>query len=239
MVYKVDDYSINFTTNSGIRIDHKYPKDDDHTAAQYQYIEQFVNEAEGVLYSDSFTDKDEGWRKYFDEQSLIDFIIVKEFVGDMDGYIGTRLFKKRDYDKLCFGPVWDMDKAWGNDIRVPFPDYPPSSSLMIFGGFRTPGNSTYDWFMRFWEDKELRKSVNERWKAKRDELIDLVINEIDTKKDSMSKSILANYKIWPYDEQLCFDASIPQNNYDAELEHIKQITYNRARLLDALLSEGL
>lgn len=239
MVYKVDDYSINFTTNSGIRIDHKYPKDDDHTAAQYRYIEQFVNEAEDVLYSDSFTDKDEGWRKFFDEQSLIDFIIVKEFVGDMDGYIGTRLFKKRDYDKLCFGPVWDMDKAWGNDIRVPFPDYPPSGSLMIFGGFRTPGNSSYDWFMRMWEDKELRKSVNERWKAKRDELIDLVINEVDTRKDSMSKSILANYKIWPYDEQLCLDASIPQNNYDAELEHIKQITYNRARLLDALLSEGL
>lgn len=239
MVYKVDDYSINFTTNRGIRIDHKYPKNDDHTVAQYQYIEQFVNEAESVLYSDTFTNKNEGWRKYFDEQSLVDFIIAKEFVGDMDGYIGTRLFKKRNYDKLCFGPVWDMDKAWGNDIRVPFPDYPPTSSLMIFGGFRTPGNSTYDWFMRFWDDKELRKSVNERWKAKRDELVDLIMNEIDTRKVAMSKSILANYKIWPYNEQLCLDASIPQIDYDAELEHIKQLTYKRVKVLDELFAEEI
>lgn len=234
MVYKVDDWLINFRTPSGIRIDHKYPKKDDHTEAQWRYIEDFVTDAENVLYGDSFRDDNEGWRKYFDEHTLVDWIIVKEFVGDMDGYIGTRLFKNRQYEKLCFGPVWDMDKAWGNDVRTPFIDYPPSSSLMIYGGFRTPGNSIHDWFMRFWEDEKLRDAVNNRWKAKRDELVDMVFQQIDEKKESMRKSILANYMVWPYDVQNCKDASQPQATYDDELELIKLLTLERAKLLDKL-----
>ena len=217
-----------------IRIDHKYPKKDDHTEAQWKYIEDFITEAENILFSDKFKDENVGWRKYFDEQTLVDWIIVKEFVGDMDGYIGTRLFKNRQYDKLCFGPVWDMDKAWGNDVRTPFADYPPSSSLMIFGGFRTPGNSTYDWFMRLWEDEGLRNAVRARWKAKRDELINLVLREIDEKKESMKKSISANYAVWPFDVQNCKDASLPQATYEEELEYIKSLTLERARLRDIL-----
>lgn len=237
MVYRVDDYSINFTTARGIRIDHKYPKKDDHSNAQYLYIENFINEAEQVLYSDAFKDKNVGWRKYYDEKTLVDYIIVKEFIGDMDGYIGTRLFKKRSYDKLCFGPVWDMDKAWGNDIRVPFPDYPPISSLMIFGGFRCPGNSSYDWFMRLWEDESLRRAVAVRWTSKREELINIVSSQIDKCQALMPKSIMANFEVWPFSIQECQDASLPQKNYETELKHIRELTVQRANLLDVLFNQ--
>ena len=238
MVYRVEDWSINFRTPSGIRIDHKYPKKDDYTEAQWQYIEQFVDDAENVLYGDKFKDENEGWRKYFDEQTLVDWIIVKEFVGDMDGYIGTRMFKTRQYNKTCFGPVWDMDKAWGNDNRIPFADYPPASSLMIFGGFRTPGNSTYDWFMRLWEDEKLRKAVYERWLSKRTELVDLVCNEIEQQRMRMKKSVKANYMVWPFDVQNCQDASLPQETYDKELDHIKKLALERASLLDILFNRS-
>ena len=102
-VYLVDNPAINFTTKHGIRIDHKYPKDDNHTEAQYKYIEEFVGCAEEVLYGNDSTDPIEGWRKYFDERSLANFILIKEICGDMDGYISTQMYKTRESDKLFFG----------------------------------------------------------------------------------------------------------------------------------------
>lgn len=59
-----------------IKMSYKYPKDDDCDPAQYEYITKFINEAEKALYSENFKDPVNGWRKYFDEKTLADFIIL-------------------------------------------------------------------------------------------------------------------------------------------------------------------
>lgn len=228
------DKSINFATKKNIIIDHKYPKPDNHTIKQWQYIEDYVNLAESVLYSDSFADYDNGWRKYFDERSLANYIVVKEFCGDMDGYISTMLYKKRDCDLIFWGPVWDVDKGWGNDIRTPFEEYPPSSSLMILGGFRMHYNSD-DWYGRLWKDERLRQLVSERYKNLRTKLIETFNNEIDNLPVQMRKSIEANYSVWPHDYQECSDAPTPEKTYDEEIMKIRNQMNMRLSLLDLLL----
>ena len=129
---------------------YKYPKDDDCDPAQYDYITDFINKAEAALYSSNYTDPSNGWRKYFDEKTLADFIIIKELVGDLDGYTSTYLYKRRGVDKLFFGPIWDCDKGWNNDKRVPHYEYQPLSNLMIKAGFWMPPYVSNDWFWRFW-----------------------------------------------------------------------------------------
>lgn len=233
VVSSINEPSINFRTNKGIIIDHKYPKEDNHTAKQWRYIEDYVNTAEAVLYSDSYSEKETGWRQFFDEKSLANYIVVKEFCGDMDGYISTMLYKKRDCNLLFFGPVWDMDKAWGNDVRVPFEDYPPLSSLMIFGGFRMHYNSD-DWYGRFWNDEGLRKLVSKRYFLFRDKLLDVVNKELDLLPVQMRKSIAANWQVWPHDYQECIDAPTPEKNYDDEIKKIRNQINIRVELLDNL-----
>lgn len=233
-VINIDDPAIHFTTPHGYGIDHKYPKDDDHLDSQYKYIEDYVAEAESCLYSDAFDDPTYGWRKYFDEKSLVDYVIIKELAGDMDGYVSTRLYKKRGDDRLYFGPVWDMDKGWGNDNRTPFPEFPPSSSLMIHGGFRMNAANTTDWFCRFWEDDSFRSAVITRWNQVKALLMDEVLREIDNCEKGMSKSILANYEVWPFNYQASEFASTPANDYSGELDKMRQMTRDRANLLDEL-----
>lgn len=235
-VYLVDNPAINFTTKHGIRIDHKYPKDDNHTEAQYKYIEEFVKNAEEVLYGNDSTDPIIGWRHYFDEHSLANYILIKELCGDMDGYISTQMYKTRESDKLFFGPVWDVDKGWGNDVRIPFPDYPPTSSLMIFAGFRMPGCED-DWYCQFWKDADFRLLVYNRWKEKREEVLDVVLHALELTPKQMSKSIEANFLVWPFDYQECSDAPAPQIDYDKEIARIKRLTHERVLLLDKLLSQ--
>lgn len=223
----------NFITSKGILTEHLYPKEDDHAPAQWKYIEDYLNKAEEVLYGDKFDDPEEGWRKFFDERSLADYIIVKELAQDMDGYISTYIYKKRTSEKLFFGPVWDVDKGWGNDIRVPFPDYPPMSSLMIYGGFRMCNNPD-DWYGRFWNDANFRKLVSNRWSQKKEELITTIVRELDTLPLAMAKSIKANYMVWPFDIQNMGDAPQPEPSYEEEIEKIRRLTYERVRFLDTM-----
>ncbi len=231
-IHHDEGYPVSFTSSRGIYMDHKYPKDDDMDIAQYRYMENFVKNAEAALYSSNFTDRTDGWRKWFDEKTLADFIIVKEFAGDMDGYTSTYFYKRRGVDKIFFGPVWDLDKGWNNDRRTPHGN--TLTQLMIYGGFYMPPYINPDWFHRFWQDAEFRKFVGERWAAKKDELKAKVLSELDAKPKEMSKAIEANFSVWEFYYQYSDEANMPARTYELEIERMRQLTEQRAALLDKL-----
>lgn len=229
-IHHDEGYPVSFTSSRGIYIDHKYPKDDDMDISQYKYMEDFVRKAEAALYSSNFTDPTVGWRKWFDEKTLADYIIVKEFAGDMDGYTSTYFYKRRGVDKIFFGPIWDLDKGWNNDRRTPHGD--TLTQLMIFGGFYMPPYINPDWFHRFWQDVEFRKFVGARWAAKKDELKAKVLSELEEKPRQMHKAIEANFSIWLFYYQYSGEANMPARTYELEIERMKQLTEQRANLLD-------
>lgn len=229
-IHHDEGYPVSFTSSRGIYMDHKYPKDDNMDISQYKYMEDFIRKAEAVLYSSNFTDPTVGWRKLFDEKTLADYIIVKEFAGDMDGYTSTYFYKRRGVDKIFFGPIWDLDKGWNNDRRTPHGD--TLTQLMIFGGFYMPPYINPDWFHRFWQDAEFRKFVGARWAAKKDELKAKVLSELEQKPQQMRKAIEANFSVWPFYYQYSGEANMPAKTYELEIERMKQLTEQRANLLD-------
>lgn len=230
-IHHDEPYPVSFTSSKGIYMDHKYPKDDDMDISQYKYIEDFIRKAEAALYSSNFTDPVNGWRKWFDEKTLADFIIVKEFAGDMDGYTSTYFYKRREVDKIFFGPVWDLDKGWNNDKRTPHGN--TLSQLMIYGGFYMPPYINPDWFHRFWQDAEFRKFVGRRWASKKEQLKSKVLSELDEKPKQMRKAIAANFSIWDFYYQYSDEANMPARTYELEIQRMKDLTVQRAALLDA------
>lgn len=230
-IHHDEPYPVSFTSSKGIYMDHKYPKDDDMDISQYKYIEDFIRKAEAALYSSNFTDPVNGWRKWFDEKTLADFIIVKEFAGDMDGYTSTYFYKRRGVDKIFFGPVWDLDKGWNNDKRTPHGN--TLTQLMIYGGFYMPPYINPDWFHRFWQDAEFRKFVGRRWASKKEQLKSKVLSELDEKPKQMRKAIAANFSIWDFYYQYSDEANMPARTYELEIQRMKDLTVQRATLLDA------
>ena len=226
-----------YSATKGIQMTYKYPKDDDCDPAQYGYITDFINKAEAALYSSNYTDPSNGWRKYFDEKTLADFIIIKELVGDLDGYTSTYMYKRRGVDKLFFGPIWDCDKGWNNDKRVPHNEYKPLSSLMIKAGFWMPPYVSNDWFWRFWSDASLRRFVNDRWKSKRAELLALTDRILDENPTRRAKAIEANFTVWPFYYQYSNEANMPASTFEGEIARIRELTVQRAQLLDRLFAE--
>jgi len=218
-----------------IQINHKYPDAEDYHPAQYAYIENFIQDAEDALYGEDFTDPEKGWRKYFDEKTLIDFVIIKELAADMDGFTSTYMYKRRDCDKLFFGPIWDVDKGWDNERRGAW-DY--LDKLMIHSGFQMPGAPRgADWFNRLWEDPDFRMKVRARWESKRAALLDTIDRELDLQPVRMHKAIEANYTVWPFYYQASTEAKMPEKTYEAEIARIRRLTYARANLLDRLFAQ--
>lgn len=216
-----------------IQMLYKYPEEEDHNSAQYSYISNFIGQAENALYSSSYTDPVNGWRKYFDEKTLADYIIIKELVGDMDGYTSTYFYKRRGVDLLFFGPIWDCDKGWGNDNRAPgWSRDHTCQQLMISAGFGMPGCWGDDWFERVWTDPTFRAFVNNRWKEKKQELLDRTEEILNTLPAQMSKAVKANFSVWEYYYQACNDAPLPARTYEDEIERIRSLTKERAALLD-------
>lgn len=225
-----------FSALRNVKMSYKYPKDDDFAPAQYEYITNFLNEMEAVLFSENYKDEEEGWRKYLDIKTLADFIIVKELAADMDGLTSTYMYKRRGVDKLFFGPIWDCDKGWDNEKRTDS-QYPISSNLMIHAGFGLPGCSGEDWYERLWTDNELRRFIAERWAAKKEQLLAVTDKVLDEVPASMSKAIDANFTVWKFNFQSSSEAKMPAETYEAEIERIRELTYERAALLDRLFNE--
>ena len=224
------------TAMKKIRFSYKYPKDDDFHQSQYDYISDFLNKAEQALYGPDFKDPQKGWRKYFDEKTLADFVIIKEFVGDMDGYTSIYAYKRRGHDKLFFGPIWDCDKGWDNDRRVPHSQYHPLTSLMIHAGFWMPSNVQDDWFQHLWTDETFRAFVAKRWADKKEELKALTDRVMREAPADMAKAIEANFTVWPFYYQYSSEAKMPAQTYELEIQRIRDMSAAREALLDNLFN---
>ncbi len=96
---------------------YSYPKPEDILAQQKQYIQGFVITIDSILRSPEWADPIEGYRKYLDVASFIDYFIVGEVSRNVDTYKKSAYFYK-DKDstdgRLHAGPVWDFDWAWKN-----------------------------------------------------------------------------------------------------------------------------
>lgn len=93
--------------------------------SEYTYLKEYINKVEQVLYNESlFLDPNEGYKKYCDLESFVDWSLIKELSKDYDANFFTSCFMNLSDGVLKMGPLWDFDLAFCNN---PFAD--------LFGGF--------------------------------------------------------------------------------------------------------
>ena len=98
----------------GVDYIHHYPKPDDITTAQHNYIKSvFFDLADKAgSHSTSITD---GIPSIIDLRSFFDFMLVAEYSSNVDVYKLSTFFHKDRKGKLRAGPVWDYNLAYGHD----------------------------------------------------------------------------------------------------------------------------
>lgn len=141
---------------------YEYPKPEDITQTQKDYITKYVNDFEKALLSDAYKDPTTGYRAFIDVPSFVDFFLLNELSHNPDGYRLSTFLNKDKGGKLKMGPIWDFNLAFGNDSRNPI-------SAPYNWGFDFNNYYKYDlWLINFWwrrlmTDPYFTAAVKTRW----------------------------------------------------------------------------
>jgi len=147
---------------------YQYPKSNAITNQQKSYIQNFIDQFESALYGSNFADPTNGYKKYIDVTSFLDYFITNELSRNTDGFKKSFYFNK-DKDssealsKLNAGPVWDFDFAWKNitDCEI-FSVTDGSGWAYKINDCFTDVNSN-GWFVRLLEDSNFQNDLRCRW----------------------------------------------------------------------------
>tara|TARA_B000000437_G_scaffold79504_1_gene57787 strand:+ start:3131 stop:4546 length:1416 start_codon:yes stop_codon:yes gene_type:complete len=224
--------------NGDIRINfnYEYPKPGEIHANQKNYIKNYFYEFESSLASNNFKDPINGFRKYIDEDSFIDFFILNELSNNVDGYrLSTYLQKDRN-EKLVIGPIWDFNLSFGNA------DYCGGERYDVWC-FKFNERCLGDyWNVPFWwnrllEDEKFVDKLKGRWNQLRsntlsdnniltliEEQYSFLNNETDIINRNFNKWKIFGIYIWPN--------SFIGNNYYEEIDFLKNWIKERTKWLD-------
>ncbi|MDR1527509.1 MAG: CotH kinase family protein [Dysgonamonadaceae bacterium] len=144
--------AVQFQTSTDINFSFKYPKAKNVTPAQREWIRDYINEFESVLWDDNkFKDLVNGFRKYIDIPSFIDWTILHELSKGCDNLFHASIFvHKERNEKLNMSAPWDFDLSFGNS-----------------GIYTEDGNWIRDhrWFHRLYRDENYAAQYNSRYEA--------------------------------------------------------------------------
>ena len=92
---------------------HHYPKHEDITITQNDYIHNVLLDLEAEAHNHSTSIS--GIPSIIDIPSFVDFMIMAEFTSNVDVYHLSTFFHKDRCGKLRAGPIWDYNLAFGYD----------------------------------------------------------------------------------------------------------------------------
>jgi CotH kinase protein/Secretion system C-terminal sorting domain len=220
---------------------YEYPDQFAIHAAQKLYIAAFVDSLETALYSPNFADPVNGYRKYMDVPSFIDYFLVNEVARSADGFKKSVFFHKDKFStggKLKAGPVWDFDWAWKDMAGVCY----------IYEGYSGAGwahlnndcftdNYSTGWYVRLLQDSAFANELRCTYEDYRQTMLNTtnLFAYIDSMGTRVQNAQVRHFQKWPI---LGMSGPAPDfgalaTTYDGELDSLKNWIGKRIQWLDA------
>lgn len=241
---KIDENRVNITDNGYLlEVDSKASPEDitfqslqnvifnvkepeiEYESVKFDYIKQFVTNAENALYGDDFLDDEIGYKKYLDINSFVDWYLVNEITKNVDAAFNSSCYMHMGAErKLKMGPLWDFDIALGNidyaDTRFPT-------------GFHVK-NSV--WISRLFEDPDFVDLVKNRYKKIRSHERS-VMQYINEKTNYLQWSVIENNAKWGTLYQYTWPNYAIWGSYSNEVQYMKNWLHQRLEWLDNAFDE--
>lgn len=221
-----------------IYFQYEYPKQTDIVAEQKQYIKSYVDQFEDALMSEHFMDPVDGYAKYIDVGSFVDYFLVNELARNPDAYrLSTFIHKQKDAEggKLRMGPVWDFNLGFGN---VDFCAKEKPEGFVIDYNSICPGDF---WLIPFWwhrlfQDPSFQTKVADRWTTLRAGPLQTtrLLTYIDSVASVLNEeSQQRNFQYWPVLGQYVWPNAYVGATYSQEVNWLKSWLTERLGWLDA------
>ncbi len=235
---------LNRSGSQSIYYQFEYPDYSDLASEQQTYIINYVRNFETILNGSTFSDPVNGYSKYIDINSFVDFLIINEISKNVDGYrISTYMHKDVNSKggKLTVGPIWDYNLGYGNA------DYCNGYSTQGWAyDFNSECNND-DLLVPFWwkkllTDPNFAAALGNRWSEVRKNILstetihnymDSIVNVLNqgSQQRNFQKWPNLNEYVWPnYDWQA-------QTTYPLAVSWMKNWITQRMNWLDANMPE--
>ncbi len=168
----------------GIPFGVKYPDwDDGLTDAGLREIKDYIRKVSETIYGDGFADASEGYAKYLDVNSFIDYWIVCELMVNHELANPGSVYMHKSADSgLIAGPLWDFD--WGT---LSYNVSPRARTGLI--------NRDACWYSRLFDDPAFRSAVKARWEELLPQL-KTIPAYIDEMEQTLRASAELNFRMW-------------------------------------------
>ena len=202
----------------------KQPGKNNLTPEAYEYISNYVNETEDAMFADNFKDPENGYRKYLDTATFIDWYLVNELFKNVDsGFHTSVYFYKPRGGKLCMGPVWDFDIGAGNIDYGNCDD--PTGWYVRYSA----------WFGRLFEDEAFAEEFRERWNYVKRNNLPGMFEMIDETAALLARSQAMNFEKWPILGYYVWPSAPgyeERDTYESEVKYLKDWLEARIKWMD-------
>lgn len=191
---------------------------------QLNYIKKYLTDTENAIYAQNFADPINGYAKYINVESFINWYLVQELVKNQDAQNYSSIFYYKDRNgKLGMGPLWDFDLSMGNV------DYSIAVDPQGWWVHHGP------WFTRLFDDPVFTAKVKNRWKEIRHKEVEDMLKNIDKQAAKLALAQKQNFAVWKILDKKVWPNPQIYYTYDAEVNQIKNWLKTRIEWLDAHL----
>ncbi|QHS58123.1 CotH kinase family protein [Chitinophaga agri] len=195
------------------------------TAAQLAYISNYMQQIENVLYSPSFNDPVEGYTKYINTATFINWFLVNELLKNNDAIFFSSVFLYKDRNaKLSMGPIWDFDLALGN---------------ISYNGNNLPQGwwvKNAVWINRLFDDPAFVQQVKDRWNMLKSTQVNTLYTFINETAAQLKYSQQENFNKWDVLYNYTWPYAVPAGSYASEVQYMKEWLSKRVKWMDTAIN---
>lgn len=207
----------------------KYPKAENLTEEQKNFIMSRIDSMETLMESQDFNKETGGYKDFFDTESMAAYIIAQEFSRNIDGYrLSTLIYKYSDrIDKRFHFTIRDFNISLGGS------DYGWGWSTEGWSYNQTAFASPF-WFKKVMQDNSFLILVKNKWKElRKNKLSDnAILHTVDSLYSLISDAAGRNNLIWEMSGKKIWPAFFITQDYESEIAWLKDWILKRTAWLD-------
>ena len=214
-----------FETKKGIIYSIKYPDEEDIVPEQINYINNTFNLVEEDVYNNDFSK--------IDIESFCKFVLIEDLCANPETFWSTYLTKERLEDKFYFGPVWDFDIAFDNDVRV----YPALEKKNFIFKWGNSAGTMNKFALKILSDENTIKTLKEIWNQYNGNKItkEILIKFINDETQNIYESQKLNFMRWDVLNKTVLVNPVVRGSFEAEVDYLKEFVQKRYDITDEIV----
>ena len=215
-------------TTKGIILGLRYPEEDVVSVEQIEYINNKLNKVEQDAYN--------GIVDNIDFQSFSKYLLVQELCGQSETFWSTYMTKKRNDEKIYFGPVWDFDLAFDNDERV----YSTLNKTNFLFKYDSSAGTMREFAVKSLNNEELLQNVKDMWNEMTQEKVTIkkMLAFIDEQVEIINESQKLNFKRYDILNKRVMASPTARCSFKREVAFLKEYIAKRFELLNDIVGKA-